>query len=441
MKNRAIIDKDLLRGGGRVLVALSGGADSVCLLHALALMRDELGIEVCSAHFIHGIRPEAAEGELELVRRLCLKCETELFVGRGDTPAYAEEHGMGLEEAARTLRYAFLYRTMEEQGCRVIATAHNLSDNSETVLFDLVRGSGLAGISGIPRINGCIIRPLLGASRGEIEEYDRINGLEYAVDATNFDENYSRNRIRLSVMPQLRMINGRADENILALSRVIDETRDFMWSQAEGLLPPGRRGGELPLEIMTSCHPALRYYLICLLLEEAGGSRRDIKRIHSDAVSALAENGRVSSYADLPGGFRAGISYGLLRISRREEETLDGEIKLYPGRTVTWNGWRISAGTEAGTAFCSDAVSFPLTVRSRQPGDVIQLGFGRKNIKKYMIDKKIPAKTRDSIPIICDNKGVLLLGDLEKDRDRRYKGQGVPLNIECRRITSDGNDE
>ena len=130
MKNRAIIDKDLLRGGGRVLVALSGGADSVCLLHALASMRDELGIEVSAAHFIHGIRPEAAEGELELVRRLCLKCGTELFVGRGDTPAYAEEHGMGLEEAARTLRYAFLYRTMEEQGCRIIATAHNLSAQS-----------------------------------------------------------------------------------------------------------------------------------------------------------------------------------------------------------------------------------------------------------------------------------------------------------------------
>ena len=166
MKVRDALEQSgLLRPGLRVLCALSGGGDSVCLTHALALLAPERSLQVAAAHFSHGLRPEAAEPEKALCRALCRSLSIPLYCGAGDTPAYAAAHGLSAEEAARALRYAFLERTAEEQGYDVIAVAHQQDDNAETLLWNLIRGCGPAGLEGIPPRRGRIIRPLLQCSR------------------------------------------------------------------------------------------------------------------------------------------------------------------------------------------------------------------------------------------------------------------------------------
>ncbi|MEA4919575.1 MAG: tRNA lysidine(34) synthetase TilS [Clostridiaceae bacterium] len=430
------INEDIIRKGGRILVALSGGADSVCLLHFLASNRQRIGIEVMAAHFIHGIRPEAAEDELELVSSLCGSMGVKLFVGRGDTPAYSEMHKIGLEAAARELRYAYLYKTMEQEGCDAIATAHNLSDNSETMIFNLARGSGLSGLCGIPPVNDKVIRPLMGVSRQRIEEYDKENRLLYATDKTNFDCKYSRNRIRHNIMPQLRNINPEADKAMLRAAESVRQAEDFLRFSALGVLNGERIKGEISLEKLRKAHPALYVYILRELLSEAGGDPMGLNFEHVASLSALAREGKVSSSADIGAGFIGIISYDTLAITKREEPDRDPPLNtsIPNGQKIIWGGWEIEAGGAEGVAFCREQIEFPLKVRSRLEGDMISMVSGHKSVKKYLIDKKIPAKTRDRIPLICDNKGVLLLGDLEKDRQRCYKNIGVPFNIKCRRI-------
>lgn len=430
------INEDIIKKGGRILVALSGGADSVCLFHFLASNRQRLGIEVMAAHFMHGIRPEAADGELELVSSLCANMGVELFVGRGDTLAHAETCKIGVEAAARELRYAFLYKTMEAQGCDSIATAHNLSDNSETMLFNLARGSGLSGLCGIPPVNGRVIRPLLGVSRQSIEEYDRENGLSFATDKTNFDCKYSRNRIRHKIMPELRHINPEADKAMLRAAESVRQAEEFLRFSALEALKDERKKGEISLDRLSSIHPALHVYIFRELLSEVFGDPMCLKADHVAALSELAIEGRISSSVDIGGGFAGVVSYGVFAIVKRDKADCDpiAEALLTEGQKVIWGNWEIEAGGKDGVSFCREQIELPLKIRGRVEGDVISMAHGHKSIKKYLIDKKIPAKTRDRIPLVCDNKGVLLLGDLEKDHQRCYKNIGVPFKIKCRRI-------
>ena len=201
------LDLSPLRGR-KLLAAVSGGADSMCLL---ALLLDA-GLDVTAAHFEHGIRGEESLRDLHFVENYCRTRGVPCLTGRGDAPACAEENGLGLEEAARMLRYAFLERCADEIGADWILTAHNLEDNAETVLFHLARGSGTAGLRGIPVRRGRILRPLLGVSRAQIEAYLLETGTPHVEDGSNREDQYARNLIRHRVMPALRDINPRFPE-------------------------------------------------------------------------------------------------------------------------------------------------------------------------------------------------------------------------------------
>ena len=192
---------------GRVLCAVSGGADSVCLLHSCLRLARGGDTTVCAAHYNHCLRGGESDRDERFVRSLCASLGVELRVGRGDVAAYARGRGMGTEEAARELRYAFLEEAADELGCGYILTAHNADDNAETMLMALVRGSGPRGLAGIPPRRGRILRPMLGATRAEIEAYLAENGLEHVEDSTNECTDYTRNRIRKLCMPVLREIN------------------------------------------------------------------------------------------------------------------------------------------------------------------------------------------------------------------------------------------
>ncbi len=439
MKNRDSLegfDFSLFERGERVLAALSGGADSVCLVHFLANNQKRLGIKVCAAHFMHGIRLSEAQKELELVKRLCESLDIELETGEGDVPSYARENGMGLEEAARKLRYDFLYSAARRKGAAKIATAHNLSDNSETVLFNLARGSGLSGLAGIPRRNGMVIRPMLAVSRGDIEEYDRAHGLEYATDMTNFDDTYSRNRIRLNVLPQLRMISPAADRGIAKASESAFLAEDYLKTSAKAVLEENQAGGGISLEGFKASHKALHVYILRELAERAGFGGV-LEYSHVKAARQLALRGRVSSFCDIGMGFRIRVGYGALIIEKIPQKRHFEQIELSPGQTAVFGDYEITVGGNSGTAFEFALLAPPFYVRTRRQGDAIAMPYGSKSVKKYLIDKKIPAEYRDSLPVICDNSGILLLADLEKDRRRCYKNKGVRFYIECRRRNND----
>ena len=186
-----------------LLCAVSGGADSMCLLHLLK----SSGIKVTAAHFEHGIRGEESVRDMDFVKAYCEANSIPFVCARGDVPAYAKAKGMSIEEAARALRYAFLEEQCSLLGCDYIATAHNADDNAETVLMNLIRGSGAKGLSGIPRSRGKLIRPLLDVSRSEIEAYIRKNNIPFVEDSTNLSQDYTRNFIRHRILPLVREIN------------------------------------------------------------------------------------------------------------------------------------------------------------------------------------------------------------------------------------------
>jgi tRNA(Ile)-lysidine synthase len=194
---------------GTILAAVSGGADSVCLLAALLELKDKFGFSVAAAHFDHRLRGAESDRDALFVGRLCRDLNVTLYTGSADVGGYARENGLGGEEAARRLRYDFFYETGKKSGAVRIATAHTADDNAETILFHLTRGAGLRGLGGIPPVHGHIIRPMLAVTREEVLFFLSGRSLTYVEDSSNADEKYSRNLIRRRVIPVLKQI-GRA---------------------------------------------------------------------------------------------------------------------------------------------------------------------------------------------------------------------------------------
>ena len=236
--------------GARVLCAVSGGADSMCLL---ALLRETGACELAAAHFEHGIRGGESLRDCAFVEDYCRAKGIACFVGHADVPRFAREEGIGLEEAARTLRYAFLEKTAAEHGFDWIATAHSADDNAETALFNFARGAGPAGLCGIPPRRGKIIRPLLGLTRAEIEQFLAESGTPHVEDSTNESDSCSRNRIRHAVMPVLREINPALSEAVARTGRLLRRDEDCLDGLAEDFIekhfdgdPFAARGGVEP---------------------------------------------------------------------------------------------------------------------------------------------------------------------------------------------------
>lgn len=267
-----VLDHSLLPAGCTVLCAVSGGADSVCLLDLVRRLGD---VTVLCAHFDHGIRGAESARDAAFVEALCKEWGVPFFPGRGDVPAYAAANGLSIETAAREARYAFLERTAKEQGADVIATAHNLNDNAETILFRMARGTGLHGLTGIPARRGRIVRPLLQTPRRDIEEYLTARGIPHVEDSTNAETDAARNRIRLDVLPKLESIHPGAAAGIARMSETLAEDEAFLASLAEEKL--ALWGEAIPgAELCAMPRPVARRALARWLAENsrASGSTR-----------------------------------------------------------------------------------------------------------------------------------------------------------------------
>lgn len=406
---------DLISPGDHIICAVSGGADSVALLFAMYLLKEKLGIRLSAAHFNHNLRGEESQRDAQFVRNLCDRYEIELYCGSGDITRGKK----GLEAAAREARYGFL-RSLNGK----IATAHTADDNAETVLLHIVRGTGLKGLGGIAPVNGNVIRPMLAATRQDVEDFLDEWNLPFVLDSSNDTDAFLRNRLRHHVMPVLREENPRLAENLsaMALRLRLDE---------ECLAQMGQAEYPLQVESLKSMHPALRGRVLERFLKDSG--IREPEAVHIAQAEALLFSEKPSARTDLPGGVTIARNYGVLE-AVAEASTL-GCVPLECPGVKQIPGWRI---------FCSPAEQIQNTLdtftvqpegqmylRARAAGDAMRLSGGTKSLKKLFIDRKIPAAQRSGIPVLADETGVLGVYGIGVNTDRMAeKLPAVRIKIE-----------
>lgn len=405
--------------GDTVVCALSGGADSVALLHGLLAVKDELGITVKAAHFNHCLRGEESEADEAFVRQLCARWGAELTVGRGDPCSCA---GKSPEEAARDLRYAFL---LEQEGW--IATAHHGDDQVETVLLQLLRGTGLKGLCGMAVRQGRVIRPLLNCSRQELRDYVQCHDLPFRQDSSNDADDALRNRLRHHVIPLLSAENPNLTGTVSRMTRLLRQDEAYLQQQVDELLEKAAADGGYRVPILLEAPEVLRRRAIRQLLTIPKPAMH-----HVEAVETLLGDLRGSASIELPDGWLAVREYDRLAIVRRQETGFQpvrltaGEIVRIPalGLQVTCTAPAVleyPADNRSAFAIRWDGRLPEITIRPRQSGDAVQLSGGRKTVKKWMIDRKIPASGRGQLPVLEDEQGVFAVYGLGADCTRSAK--------------------
>ena len=412
---------DLIPPGAGVLCALSGGADSMYLLCRLLEGREKYGWTVYAAHFNHGLRP-AAQRDEDFVRDWCKRQGVPLAAGRADVPAFVRREGLSVEEGARILRYRFLAETAEAEGLALTATGHHAGDNAETVLMNLIRGCGLNGLTGIPERRGDIVRPMLNVTRREIGDYLKEHGVPHVEDETNADPAYTRNRVRLRLLPLLEELNPRAAEHICAAAARLREDEAELSRQAERI---SGQGLDIPEGLAVNVEPlreaprpiALR---ACgQLLDKAGLSGESV---HREGMLALALGDDPSAQIDVPGG-SVRRQYELLALSPLWERLPPEPMALEAGES-RWGGWRISCTPTVcpAKAYLSPEEFYlkpgAYTLRPRREGDVITLGKRpSKTVKKLMIEGRVPACRRELVPVVDGGGRAAALGGFGPDLD------------------------
>ena len=409
----------LLPRGGTLLAAVSGGTDSMCLLHVLRELAPEYGFALAAAHYHHGLRGAEADRDADFTAEHCRQAGIPCFVGHGDAAAAAREGGLGLEEAGRQLRYDFLYRTAEALGGAVIATAHNADDNAETVLLHLVRGTGLQGLTGIPPRRGNVIRPLLSCTRAEIAAWNARNGIPHVEDSTNDDLTYSRNRLRHEVMPVLKELNPGFPQGVIRTTEALRRDNALLARQSETVLSYAERteeGLSVPVSALTGLPEALQPRAVQLLYRQL---RPDeiLSASHREAVLALAAGTSPSGFCALPAGITARRAYDRLIFDEQPPgETVPAQAVLplpgsvcFFGRVIQAQPIRYDGRPQRRYDFCLRTDGTELIVRTRETGDRLHpVGRPEKTLKKWMIDEKIPRVQRDRIPVLAAREGKLL---------------------------------
>ena len=426
-------EHEMTAPGDAVIVALSGGADSVCLLTVLKqLATPEFLLRAVHVH--HGIRGAEADRDEAFAQKLCESLSIPLCVAYCHVPAYAAEHGLSEEEAGRILRYQVLEKEAgkwEQElpaGSRVkIALAHHRDDNAETILHHLLRGSGLTGLAGIRPVQGRRIRPLLCVGREEIRAYLEAGHISWCEDSTNQSPDYTRNRIRSQVLPLLKTaVNEQAEEHILQAGQIIGQADAYLRQQAEEIWQEAVCGREedlaaIPLTAFARQPEILKTYLIRHMLDQLHPGWKDIGSRHFTAIAELAGK-PVGSRLDLPGGLMARTGYETLEIVRKTEREVsvktesgaDGEIhgrQTVPELHMTVFSRQKDQEIPKNQYtkwFDYDKIKGTLSVRTRRTGDYLILpSGGSKTIARYMIDEKIPKEKREQILLLAEGSHVL----------------------------------
>ncbi len=421
-----VLERIALREGDLILLGLSGGPDSVALLHVLLELRDRFGYRVAAAHYNHRLRGAESERDEAFVRELCEKLGVDLRVGR----ASGLDRSMGnLEERARDLRHAFIRRVADDLDAAYIVLAHHADDQAETVLLRLLRGSGVSGLGAMAQIGPRrLIRPMLALSRDEIAAYVVARGAAFVSDSSNNSSAILRNRVRNELMPMLeRDYAPGFGRRLVELAGEMSEAADLIDGLArrelESRLHPD---GGLDLSRFTELHRALQGAVLRAFIVLAKGDLRRIGRAHIEAMRRLILEGPPNGWLDIPGGWSVSREYDKLRLApgQRTEEAGSFAVALtVPGSTIVEcagvefvadvipgdSAFRPCVESEA--LFDYDQIDQGLMVRNFTPGDrIFPVGLGgSRKVKRMFIDRKVPKARRAAFPVVTMGEAVAWL--------------------------------
>jgi tRNA(Ile)-lysidine synthase len=457
---KTISEHQMFVSGDTVVVGVSGGPDSLCLLHLLK----ELGVRLHAGHLEHGIRGEESEADAAYVERLARTWDVPVTVEHGDVPAYAAEHKLAIEEAARRVRYLFLGRVAREVGAPCVAVGHNADDQVETILMHLMRGSGLGGLRGMLPVQTLgaegwwsgptlrLVRPLLEVSREEIEAYCHEHGLEPRFDRSNLDLTYHRNRIRHELIPYLESFNPRLRDVLRRSARAIADDYDYL--RAQGLEAFQRLATEsedsiaFPLQPWLELHPSLQRQLLREAIRRLRKSLRDITWTHVEQARRGAEGKATGAKVTLPQGLFLYKGYDRIVIGEElsipdlpllAEESLPVAV---PGTTqIPDSDWRLYAAVTTVDHMPEEALrntdpwqayldlgqtGDQLRLRARRTGDHFQpLGMGgqSKGLNAFLIDAKVPHHIRDRLPLVVSSTYIVWVGGHRIDERAKITDQ------------------
>ncbi|MCL2615258.1 MAG: tRNA lysidine(34) synthetase TilS [Dehalococcoidia bacterium] len=434
----------------RLIVAVSGGADSVCLLHALATLKNELRLRLYVAHLDHMLRGEESQADAEYVEALTSKMGLSIDIGRADVQSLRRRHKMTLEEAAREARYAFLAQTADKYGTDLIVTGHTQNDQIETILLHIIRGCGVSGLVGLQPIvsrtigkrHVKIIRPLLNITKNETQEYCERHNLLPRLDSSNLDPVPMRNKMRLQLLPLLEMQDSNVSKEILRLSSAAKGELAHLDNQTSRL---AQRAMTIQNNViifdrlaLANAGPAALGHLLRGCLERLLGDLHDIEFIHIDAMLSLMQKpaGRQMS---LPHGLLFLTGYDNFRLGKEEVLScpfppLENKYRLVIPGEGSFSGWLAEATIvqtmdmvdDPMVAYMDlDATGEELWVRCWQEGDIFQpLGLGStKKLGRYMIDARIPKLWRKKIPLVVSPVGIVWLVGYRLDERAKVTSQ------------------
>ena len=411
---RTLCEKCGVTQSDRIIVALSGGADSVSLLHSLLMVKESgFELELFAAHVNHNLRGNESDRDENFVRNLCKKFGVELFVISKDVNAYAKESGKSIELAAREVRYEFFESLSQKLGAKV-ATAHTLSDSQETMLYNICRGTSLHGLCAIPYKRDYIVRPMLDVTRAQVEKYCEEHNLDFVQDSTNFDEDMcKRNKIRLAVIPGLKTINDGFDENFSRLRESLMLADDYMNQQADELLIYAKSDFGFDAKKLLATHKSVRRYALAKLLKNEGA---ECQGVHLDLCEEILNN---TGAVEICRNVFAVCKQDVFRIVKNQNDGNFFAIPFSINKEFTCNGkkylLKILENSEivnrklASLCIGYDKISEDVMIRTREAGDTFTpKGRGvTKALRKLQNEMKIPAECRDKSLVIARGNVVL----------------------------------
>ncbi len=412
-KVRNFIEKNnLIESGDTVIVGFSGGADSVFLLHTLHRLKDKLDIKLVAAHINHMLRGEEAQRDAEFAQKFSKELDIPFHLYEADVNKIAEEEKISAEEAGRKVRYEFFNSLCAKYENAKIATAHNKNDNAETILLHMIRGSGITGLCGIPCKRQNIVRPILDITRKEIEEYCKTNKLLFVTDSTNLEDVYTRNKVRLKLIPLMEELNPNIISTLCNMGKNLSLDNAFIDSNMENF-KEHINDNKIKISELQKLLPAVSRRLIKYVAEKGGAKPENI---HIDKIIDMINNPVTGKKIDIPGG-KVCISYDNL-VFGDTFTTDDYCIKIENPCDINVCGYAIKSDKNGNFRFPVNAV---IEIRNRRAGDKIKAGGMTKKVKKIFIDKKIPENKRNSYPIITANgEPVCILGLVKGDYFKEF---------------------
>lgn len=431
-----MIQQKMIYPGERIMIALSGGADSVCLFRILISLKEKYKLNLMALHIEHGIRGQASLDDAIFVKELCNRYDIPLQQLSCNVMEKVKLTGRTVEEEARMIRYEFFSKMAKEWKADAVAIAHNATDDVETILFHVARGTGLLGLTGIRPTRDCYIRPLLCATSEEIRQYMKEIDQPFRQDKSNEDVIYARNRIRHCILPQMKQVNPAAERHIIELKEEMVEIKEFITQAQDLAVLRYTEVRDGVFHILQDCFIQEKKYIqncvIHEILSQCAQTTKDIERVHVEAVRGLNES-QVGKKIDLPYEMMAYRSYRGIEIFKKvqpknEDQSYLGSVELAIEGTTKLPFWNATVTTRVFDYggdpsqipknrytkwFDYDIIKKRLIARKRQPGDyiIINQEGGRKSVKKLFSDEKIPEKNRDNqILVMIEDECLWVVG-------------------------------